>query len=237
MGTDRFENRHDVALLLARADRAAVNEHGRPIEARDCHHAPGHVLVAAAERDKAVESLRAHGCLDRVRDHLARNERITHPGCSHRNAVGDRDGAEGRALAARRVSALRCGNRELVDVRIARRDVAPRRGNPDLRLAEVAIREAHGAQHGPARRLLDAIEHELRVWTNIDLATGHAAAPRHGTENPGDYCAFSKATGHAGIDATRARCSAWKRRAPITTSTSGNSSAYGPASGCHASSR
>ena len=139
MGTDRFEHRHDVALLFARADRAAVNEHGRPIEARDCHHAPGHVLVAAAERDKAVESLRTHGCLDRVGDHLARNERITHPRCSHRNAVGDRDRAECRALATRRVSAFRCGNREFVDVRVARREVAPRRGNPDLRLAEVAI--------------------------------------------------------------------------------------------------
>ena len=52
-------------------DRAAIDEHRRPIEPRDRHQATRHVLVAAPDRDQAVEALRPDDRLDRVGDHLA----------------------------------------------------------------------------------------------------------------------------------------------------------------------
>ena len=58
---DRLEHRDDVHRLVApdaRHDRAAVDEHRRPVQPRHRHHAARHVLVAAADGHEAVEALR-----------------------------------------------------------------------------------------------------------------------------------------------------------------------------------
>ena len=76
------------------------------------------------------------------------------------------------ALAAGRIDARRRRARQLVDVHVAGREVAPGRGDADLRLAEIAIVEADRAQHRAAGRLLDAVEHELRVRRGDPLCVG-----------------------------------------------------------------
>ena len=57
VAADGLEHGDDVAILRSRLDRAAVDEDRRPIEARHRHDAARHVLVAAADRDEAVEPL------------------------------------------------------------------------------------------------------------------------------------------------------------------------------------
>ena len=56
--------------------------------------------------------------------------------------------SNGYESLARRVGAGRCLLREIADVHVARRDIRPRRGNADLRLAEISLLEADRAQHG-----------------------------------------------------------------------------------------
>ena len=91
--------------LRSRLDRAAVDEDRRPIQPGHRHHAAGHVLVAAADRDEPVESFRRHDGFDRIGDDLAGHEGVAHARCAHRDAVGHRNRIEKHALAARGVSA------------------------------------------------------------------------------------------------------------------------------------
>ena len=182
---DGLEDRDDVAPLGARPDRAAIDEDCGPVEPRDRHHAAGHVLVAAAERDQTVETLGADHGLDRVGDHLARHQRVTHARRAHRDAVGDGDRAEDRALAARSLGTLRSRVGETVDVHVAGRQRAPGRRDADLRAAEIAVVVTDRPQHRPARGLLDAVEDDpgmgarigsgLSTWTStsiLDLGFG-----------------------------------------------------------------
>ena len=83
-------------------DRAAVDEDRRPIEPRHRHDAARHVLVAAADRDEAVEAFGRRDGLDRVRDDLARHERVAHARRAVGDAVRDGDRVEQHALARRR---------------------------------------------------------------------------------------------------------------------------------------
>jgi hypothetical protein len=53
--------------------------------------------------------------------------------------------------------------RQLVDVHVAGRQIAPGRGDADLRLLEIGVDEADRAQHRAARRLLDAVDHHTRI--------------------------------------------------------------------------
>ena len=50
--------------------------------------------------------------------------------------------------------------RQRVDVHVARRDLAPRRADADLRLGEVGAREADRVQHRAAGRAFRAVEDE-----------------------------------------------------------------------------
>src|SRR5262249_42871451 len=77
----------------------AEDEDRRALRARHGHGDAGHVLVTPAERDEAIEACGADHRFHGVRDQLARDERVAHPGRPHRDAVGDRDGVEEHALA------------------------------------------------------------------------------------------------------------------------------------------
>ncbi len=92
-----LEDAHDVevaALVAAGLDRAPVDEDRGDVEPREGDHRPRHVLVAAADRKHPVHRLRVADGLDRVRDHLARDEGVLHPLGPHRDPVGDGDRAE-----------------------------------------------------------------------------------------------------------------------------------------------
>jgi hypothetical protein len=98
-------------VVHAGQDGAAVDEDAGAVEARHGHDAAGHVLVAAADGDEAVEALAADDGLDGVGDDLAGDERVLHALGAHADAVGDGDGVEDDGLAAGGVDALRASRR------------------------------------------------------------------------------------------------------------------------------
>ena len=105
--------------------------------------------------------------LHAVGDHLTRNQGILHALGAHGDAVGNRQYVIDDALAAGLIRTLVYIFRELVDVHIAGGHHAPGGGNTDLGLPEISILEAHRAQHGTARSLLNAINHYLRMFTQV----------------------------------------------------------------------
>ncbi len=77
MCTNRFEHvldRHVPSAEAARRDRAVVEHEAREVETGEGHHGRGDRLVAADDADEPVEEVSARDKLDRVRDHLARDE-------------------------------------------------------------------------------------------------------------------------------------------------------------------
>ena len=108
-GTDAFDDvdvGDVVAVVGARHDRPAVLVDGREVKSRDRHDHRGLRLVAAADREDAVEPLGMDDQLDRVGDHLAARERRAHPFVTHRDAVRDGDGVELERDAAGAADAL-----------------------------------------------------------------------------------------------------------------------------------
>ena len=87
-------------------DRAGVEEDAGQVEPRGGHEHPGQRLVAPGEEHRTVETLGHHHGLDRVSDDLAADEREVHALVAHRDAVGDRDGAELEGEATARVHAV-----------------------------------------------------------------------------------------------------------------------------------
>ena len=153
-----LEHGHDIDVALLEAageDGAAVDEDGGAVEARDGDHAAGHVLVAAADGNQAVEELAAHDGLDGVGDDFAGDEGILHALRAHGDAVGDGDGIKDERLAAGLGHALGGGKGELVDVDVAGGDLAPGGGDADLGFLEVAAIEADGVEHGAALGVAD----------------------------------------------------------------------------------
>ena len=67
-------DRHLALPVQAGRDRAGVEEDGRDVQAADSHRPAGIGLVAGDELDEPVEQVAARDELDRVRDHLARDE-------------------------------------------------------------------------------------------------------------------------------------------------------------------
>ena len=134
---------HVPALELARQDRAAIHEHRRHVEANHRHHQPRQRLVATRESNDRVVAVPAHGEFDRIRNHVAADERRLHALVTHGNTVRHRDRAE---LARRTASALHAGLHRL---RLAhQRDVAgrglvPARHHADEGLRNLFSRKPH----------------------------------------------------------------------------------------------
>ncbi len=120
----------------------------------------GHVFVATADGHKAVHARAAHDGFDGVGDDLARDERVFHAFAAHRDAVGHGDGVEDDGLAASLVRALLGFERELVNVHVAWRDVAPGGGDADERLLEIFRLEADGIKHGAGGGAFIAVKND-----------------------------------------------------------------------------
>ena len=170
MLADGLEDRDDIdrlAAIIARQDRPAIDEDRRPIEPRQTDEAAGHVLVATANGHQPVEALAPCHRLDGVGDDLAGNQRVFHALRTHGNAIGDRDGVEDHRFAARFVHPQGHVHREVVDMNVARRHLAPGRDHADLRLVEIFLLEPDGVEHGPARRPLRSVHDDRRVRAKI----------------------------------------------------------------------
>ena len=97
---------HRLAAPVPGQDGAAVDEDRRAIQPGERHQAAGHVLVAAADGDQAVEALaRRRRSRSSRRSPRARPASSACPARAHRDAVGDGDGVEDDALAAGLVDA------------------------------------------------------------------------------------------------------------------------------------
>ena len=150
VGADRLEHVLDRHVLAAEApgrDRAVVEHERGEVEPRDRHHRGRDRLVAADQADEAVEEVSARDELDRVGDHLARDERGAHPHGAHRDPVRDRDRVElhRRAAGVADPALHVLGERALVEV--ARHRLDPRGRDADQRAREVLVGEAGALQH------------------------------------------------------------------------------------------
>jgi len=179
---DGFEDGDDVEGLFlvaiagreAGKDRAAVNEDGGAVEAGDGDHRAGHVFVAAADRDEAVETFGGDGGFDGVGDDLAGHEAVTHALRAHRDAVGDGDGVEIDRFAAGVGDALLGVLAEVAEVDVARRHVARGRGDGDLGLLEIGVGETDGAEHGAGGRAVITVDDHGGMGPG-DLVRGRSA--------------------------------------------------------------
>ena len=141
VGADDLEDvldRHGAASVAPGRDRAAVEHEPGQVESRKRHHGRGDRLVAADDAHEPVEQVAARNELDRVGDHLTRDERRAHARGSHRDAVGDRDRVELERRAAGPANALLHVSREQTMVEVARHRLDPRRRDTDQRRARSA---------------------------------------------------------------------------------------------------
>src|SRR5205085_9563962 len=121
--------------VSAREDRPAVEEYRGQVEPGGGHEHAGQALVAAGEGDHPVQTLAVHDALDRVGDDLPGGEGGPHPLRPHGDPVGDGDGGELDGEAAGGAHALLGRLGQTIERQVAGRDLVPRRGDADLRLA------------------------------------------------------------------------------------------------------
>ncbi len=145
-------------LQLAGHDSAAVHKNRRSVQTRHRHQTAGHVFVAAADGNHAVEPLTAGDGFDGVGDDLPRNERVLHAFGAHRNAVGNSRDAEDEAFAACAVHSGGGCPGQLINVHVARRHHVPGGSDADLWLLEILGRKPYRMQHGAAGGAIGAID-------------------------------------------------------------------------------
>ena len=179
---DGFEHAGDVerhAVVLARHDRAVVDEHTGQVETGRGHQHRRDALVAAGQPDEAVEPLGVHDALDRVGDDLAADQRRAHAFVTHADAVADGDGAELHRETARSAHAVLGVLGQLAQRHVARRHVVPRRRDRDLRLHPIVVGHARGPEHRPRRRLGHPVGDVTAARFDVDwcawFVRGHGA--------------------------------------------------------------
>ena len=106
----------------------------------------------------------AHDGFDGISNDLAGDERVFHTLAAHRDAIGNGDGVEDDGLAAGFVCALFGFQRELVNVHVAGRDVAPGGGDADDGLGKICLFEADGIKHGAGGGPFGAVKQDAGEW-------------------------------------------------------------------------
>src|SRR5690606_4008612 len=147
---DRFEDGDDVErfFLVAIAggeageNGAAVDEDGGAVEPGDGDHGTGHVFIASADSDEAVETFGRDGGFDGIGDDLAGDQGVAHSFGSHADAVGDGDGVEIDRFAAGVGDSFAGVFAEFAEVDIAGGHVARIGGDGDLRFLKILVGES-----------------------------------------------------------------------------------------------
>ena len=153
MASDCFVNTDDIDGLFSvnsGQDTAAINENRRSIEPGDRHHAAGHVFVASADGDEAIHAFSCHDGFDAIGNYFPGNQAVAHAFGAHADPIGNSDGAEIYSFATGIIGSPSRMGSELVNVHVARRQVASGRGDRDLWLGEVFIGKSDRSQHGPS---------------------------------------------------------------------------------------
>ena len=142
---------HIAAAEAAGRDRSPVEHEAGDIQPRQRHDRGGNGLVAADQRDHAIELIGPRDELDRIGDHLAAHERRAHAFGAHRDAVGHRNRVELERRAAGGADAFTDPVRHLAQVVVARADLDPGVGDADERAGQILVGQARGFQHRPGR--------------------------------------------------------------------------------------
>ena len=171
-GLEGVDDRDVVAVDLTGHGRAGVEEDTGQVESRRRHQHPRERLVAACEQHRAVEPLRHHHRLDRVRDDLAADQREVHALVAHRDAVGDRDRPELQWIAATGVHAVLDRLGEAVEREVAGRDLVPAGRDTDLGLGPVVVTHAHRTQHPARSSLLESVRDVAGTGLQVGLIGG-----------------------------------------------------------------
>ena len=150
-------DRHVATPEPARRDRASVEHESWEVEARERHHRRRDRLVAPDQADETVEEVAARDQLDRVGDHLARDERGAHSLRAHGDPVRDGDRVELQRRPAGSADAPLDVLREPALVQVARHRLDPRRRDTYQRTRQRVVVEACALQHRARRGPLDAV--------------------------------------------------------------------------------
>ena len=156
-GADRLPDvldRHRASRDLAGAHRAAVEDDRGLVHARERHQGRGRRLVAADEADERVEIVSMGHQLDRVGDHLARDQRCPHSRRPLRLVVRDGDRVELERDAACLGDAVGDAGRQPSLVQVAGHRLRPGRRDADDRAAEPRGVDAHRPKMRAGRRAL-----------------------------------------------------------------------------------
>ncbi len=177
LGADRLPDvldRDRLSPKASRPHRAAVEDDRRPVEARQRHQRSRDGLVAADDADERVEVVRVGDELDRVGDHLPRDERCPHSGRALRLVVGDRDRVEGQRDAAGRGHSRGGVLRELELAHVARHRPGPGGGDPDDRPVEPGRVDAERPEVRSGRSTLSAVRESCARPPPLEIARiGH----------------------------------------------------------------
>ena len=143
---------------------ATVDEDAGAVEARHGDDTGGHIFVATADGDEAIEAFAAHDRFDGIGDDLAGNEGILHAFGAHGDAIGNGDGSEDHPFGAGGIGPGFGLAGEAIDVHIARGDHRPGAGDADLGFFKVFASKADGVKHGAAGGTFGAIDDEFGVF-------------------------------------------------------------------------
>ena len=179
-------SREDVdAIERPGQGRPGVQEDRGHIESGGRHQHPGKGLVATGQQNAAVQLLRTEHGLHRVGDDLSADQRVVHAPVAHRDAVGDRDGAELEGVSVGLVHTLFGGLGQPIQREVAGGDLVPGTGDADLRLAPVVVAHPDGPQHAAGSGPLDAVGDDVTVRLAVLLRLvfgGGAGILTHGAE-------------------------------------------------------
>ena len=119
--------------------RTTRNKDRRDIQAHGSDEHTGSDLVAVRDAHKRIGAVGIDHVLHRVRNHLARRQRVEHAVVAHGNAVVNCNGIEFLCDAARLAD---CASNELshvLEVDVAGNELGERVGDRDDRLAEISV--------------------------------------------------------------------------------------------------
>ena len=138
---------------VSRLNGTAIDHQRWPVDASHGDQHTRHILVTARNGNIGVIPLGIHYRFNRVRNDVARLQRITHAVGTHGDAVTDTNGIETHANQAGGLDPLLDLRGQVVEVHIAGVALPPDAGDADLGLLHVFGRQPGAIQHGLGRAL------------------------------------------------------------------------------------
>ena len=133
---------HNAFNRGTRLHRATGDEDRRDIQAHGSDEHTGSDLVAVRDTHQGVRAVSVDHVLHRVRNHLARRQRVEHAVVTHSNAIINGDGIEFLRDAARLADCAGDKLAHVLEVDVAGNELGERVRDRDDRLAEISVPHA-----------------------------------------------------------------------------------------------